>query len=191
MPQKTNFLPKIVALGVIVAAAMVAGWWLAMRSSEVTNSNGQNPMQPLVAGEKRAVHLYFGDAQGRYLISEQRVIEASNDDAALGSQLINLLVKGPERSDRSRTLPENTRVDAFFITEKGRAYVDFAQGAFDDHPGGVGTEMLSIFSMVNTLILNVDTIRSVKFIIGGREAATLAGHADLQIPYEVDMMWVR
>ncbi len=191
MRPKTTFLPKFVALGVIVAAAMVAGWWLAIRSSDDADIAGQDSKLPSVAGEKRAVHLYFGDAQGRYLMSEQRVITASADDAALGRKLINLLSEGPEKGGRSRTLPMNVQVDAFFITENGRAYVDFAQGAFDDHPGGIGAEMLSIFSMVNTLVLNVDSIRSVKFLIGGREAATLAGHADLQVPYKVDMMWVR
>jgi hypothetical protein len=78
-----------------------------------------------------------------------------------------------------------------FITPAEVAYLDFAAGSFSNHPGGAGAELLSIYSIVNTLVLNVDGIRSVKFLIGGRESVTLAGHSDLRFPFEVDMMWIR
>jgi len=37
----------------------------------------------------------------------------------------------------------------------------------------------------------VEAIRTVKFLIGGHEADTLAGHVALREPFEVDMLWVQ
>ena len=73
----------------------------------------------------------------------------------------------------------------------GVAFIDFESEAFDNHPGGVESELLSIYSIVNTLVLNVDDVRSVKFLIGGKEAATLAGHVGLSHPFEADILRVR
>ena len=51
--------------------------------------------------------------------------------------------------------------------------------------------MLTIYSIVNTLVLNMEEIRWVKLLIGGQEAATLAGHVDLSHLFNADMLWVR
>ena len=67
-----------------------------------------------------------------------------------------------------------SKIRAFFILDPGTAYIDFGIDAFDNHPGGVGNELLSVYSVVNSLILNSEVIRSVQFLIGGQEAATLA-----------------
>ena len=140
--------------------------------------------------ERRTVHIYFGDAQGRHLMAEQRVVAPPVDEVRLARLLIDLLVQGPKK-EGSRTLPADVRLRALHVTEAGTAFIDFEENAFDSHPGGVGNELLSIYSVVHTLVLNVEKIRTVKFLIGGREAATLVGHVDLREPFEVDMLWVR
>ena len=50
---------------------------------------------------------------------------------------------------------------------------------------------ITIFSIVNSLILNVPQIKTVKFIKGGREALTLAGHIDIRLPFKANMLLVR
>jgi hypothetical protein len=163
---------------------------LADRASEETEtaSYGFDDATPVL--EKREIHLYFGDPQGRYLTAEQRIVEQYADDVAFGRQILETLLEGP-RQGTSRTLPSDADLRAFYIVSEGIAYVDFEVGSFNNHPGGVETELLSIYSIVNTLVLNVEKIRSVKFLIGGQEAATLAGHVDLSHPIKADMLWVR
>lgn len=173
-----------------IAVAAVIGWYLADRSEEVTEiaSNDLNDAAPVL--EKREIHLYFGDLQGRYLTAEQRIVEQPADDVAFGRHILAVLLEGPKQGT-SRTLPPDADLRAFYISSEGTAYVDFKAGSFDNHPGGVDTELLSIYSIVNTLVLNVEKIRSVKLLIGGQEAATLAGHVDLSHPIKADMLWVR
>lgn len=186
-------LPKLVLVLFAVVAAVLAGWWIAKQLAQAPLPTPAAVSKPEAVGRvagKRTVHLYFGDAQGRHLMAEQRVVTPPADDIALARLLVTMLIQGPETEAR-RTLPADARLRALHLTESGTAFVDFEEDALAGHPGGAGGEMLTIYSVVNTLALNVDTIRTVKFLIGGQEAATLVDHVDLREPFEVDMLWVR
>jgi hypothetical protein len=173
-----------------VAAALLAGWWMAKTIHQGAPTAVVAQEAQVRSSDRQVVHLYFGDTRERYLIAEQRIVPQSSDDVALSRRLIELLVQGPTQGG-SRTLPADAGLRALHITSSGTAFLDFEDEAFAGHPGGAAAELLSIYSIVNTLVLNVEGVRSVKFLIGGREAATLAGHVDLQDPFEVDMLWVR
>ena len=174
---------------VVVAAALLIGGWVAKAMYETQPSPAGAQNLPLQSPGRQVVHLYFADVHERHLVAEQRVVLQSGDDVALSRRLIELLVQGPMQGG-SRTLPAGAKLRALFISS-GTAVLDFEAEAFAEHPGGTAAELLSIYSVVNTLVLNIDSIRSVKFLIGGREAATLVGHVDLQDAFEVDMLWVR
>ena len=180
----------LAVFGAALTITVTGGWWIAghLSAANMMGAVASDSVNHLPV--KSVVHLYFGDDQGRHLIAEQRVVDKPADGASFARLLIDALIEGPTQG-AARTLPGDARLDAVYVTPNGVAYVDFAANSFSNHPGGIGAELLSIYSIVNTLVLNVDGIRSVKFLIGGREAATLAGHADLQAPFEVDMLWVR
>ncbi|MBI5896425.1 MAG: GerMN domain-containing protein [Desulfobacterales bacterium] len=186
-------LPKLILVVIAVVTAILAGWWIAKQLAEApppapAANSGQEPVGQV--SDKRTVHLYFGDTQGRYLVAEQRVVTPPADDVALARLLIELLIQGPKK-EGSRTLPADAHLRALHVTGTGTAFIDLEEASLARHPGGVGNELLSIYSVVNTLVLNVEKIRTVKFLIGGREAATLVDHVDLREPFEVDMLWVR
>ncbi len=188
-----RLLPKLILAIFALFSAILVGWWLAKHMAEApAPPSAAAPGQEMAGqdSERRTVHIYFGDAQGRHLMAEQRVVAPPVDEVRLARLLIDLLVQGPKK-EGSRTLPADVRLRALHVTEAGTAFIDFEENAFDSHPGGVGNELLSIYSVVHTLVLNVEKIRTVKFLIGGREAATLVGHVDLREPFEVDMLWVR
>ena len=188
-----RLLPKLILFVIAISAAILTGWWMAKQLADApppTPSVAPVQEAPGRESEKRTVHIYFGDAQGRHLMAEQRVVAPPVDEVALARLLIELLIQGP-KNEGSRTLPADARLRALHVTETGVAFIDFEENAFGRHPGGVGNELLSIYSVVDTLVLNGEKIRFVKFLIGGREAATLVGHVDLQEPFEVDMLWVR
>jgi len=39
----------------------------------------------------------------------------------------------------------------------------------ENHPGGCKSELMTIYSIVNSLILNVSEIEAVKILIGGNQ----------------------
>lgn len=145
---------------------------------------------------KQAIHLYFIDADGRHLVAETRTVMRPVDPAAFGRQIVLALLAGP-RGQGGRSLPEETELRAFFLGEDGIAYVDFGVGVSHlrsgggHHPGGVTLERLSIYSLVNSLVLNSDEIKAVRILIEGRASDTLAGHVDLQRSFNANMLMIK
>ena len=136
------------------------------------------------------VHLYFADSDTPYLIAETRVIAGNSAPMAKGRWVIEELIKGPSQGGLP-TLPAGTRLRAFYLLDDGTAVVDFGPQISTKHPGGCRMEQLTLFSVVNSLILNVPEIRRVKILIDGAEAQTLAGHLALAFPLTADMLLTR
>lgn len=193
MRRRSKSPGSLILIGVAMALAVAVGvgWFLAKRSLEGRALPASVPaLQPEAGGRRVISHLYFGDLQGRFLTSEQRSVHRPDSAAAYARQLINTLIEGPNQGG-SRTLPETAQVRTLFVSGDGIAYVDFADNAFEQHPGGVGSELITLYSIVNTLVLNIEEIRCVKLLIGGHEAVTLAGHVDLAPVYKAAILWVR
>ncbi len=140
--------------------------------------------------KKSAVHLYFADRDYYYLMSEQRVLSHSGDAVDYARSIVEALIKGPQNS-LVRTLPADTKLRAIYIIPDEACYVDLSPAVRKNHPGGCNSELLTIYSVVNSLILNVSEIRRVKLLIDGTEAQTLAGHIDLAFPFEANMLLIR
>ncbi|WP_319407782.1 GerMN domain-containing protein [uncultured Desulfosarcina sp.] len=145
-----------------------------------------------VAGEadKQEVHLYFTDAKRPFLVAETRVMVNPGDPTAFSRQLIVELIKGSVRGNLA-TIPKGTQLRSFFLLEDGMAVVDFSTHFRENHPGSCRLEQLTLFSIVNSLILNVPEVDRVKILIDGAEAQTLAGHLPLEFPLTADMLLTR
>jgi hypothetical protein len=79
-------------------------------------------------------------------------------------------------------IPPGTRLRALFLTERGDAYVDLSREAVMAHTGGTLNEVLTIYTIVNALTVNLPAVRSVQILVDGKEVQTLAGHVDLRQP---------
>ena len=139
---------------------------------------------------KSLVHLYFSDKKNSFLIAEAWNLDHSDNPAEFGKAIVEALANGP-RTGLMRTIPERVTLNAFYVTRDGIAYVDLSDNIGQAHPGGVKSELFIIYSIVNSLILNIPEIDAVKILIGGRDAMTLAGHIDLRFPFKADMLLIR
>jgi spore germination protein GerM len=152
----------------------------------------QQTVRPAAAppAQARPVHLYFSDKDSQFLMAENRVLKSRQDPEFFARSIIEALIKGP-RQGLAPTLPAATAIRAIFITPEGICFVDLTAAVTDNHPGGIQSELLTIYSIVNSLVLNVPQIKAVKFLINGTEAKSLAGHIDLQIPLKANMLLIR
>jgi hypothetical protein len=136
------------------------------------------------------VHLYFADRSGGYLSSEERVMTHPGDDTRFAADIVRALIGGP-RENLVRTLPPETRLRSLFIADDSCCFVDLSSDCRQFHPGGGQTELLSVYSIVNSLVLNIDTVSSVKLLMDGDEVSTLAGHIDVTPSLTADMLLIR
>lgn len=139
---------------------------------------------------RQIVYLYFGDRSKPFLTAEERELAGPKEPVTLGRAIIEALIEGPQQ-ELMPTLPQGAALRAFYLTQEGTAYVDMDDAAKSEHPGGSETELLTIYSIVNSLILNIPEIASVRVLINGTESTTLAGHIDLRSPYKANMLIVR
>jgi len=134
----------------------------------------------LSAPQARQVDLFFADSTGRRLSLERREVAGDSRDDLL-KQVVEELIKGPADEDRIRTLPESTMVRAVYELET-TVWVDLGGAVSDEHPGGSWTEVLAVYSVVNTLTENFTDVSHVQLLINGRESETFAGHVDISTP---------
>lgn len=153
---------------------------------EVSDSS-ENPIpsneEPDVSAERRIrITLYLVSRSGKTLALEDREIPLANSVQEQAKQVIRELLAGSRR-DLASPLPKGVELRELFITPQGLAFVDFSQELIANHMGGTVAEELTVYSLSNTLIANFPAVKSVQFLVEGREVPTLAGHLDLTIPY--------
>lgn len=189
-----NVKRYVIAGGLVVlAGALIFFYVVFHRPEPIRQAPGEaaSPVYPVSgAFRMQQVHLYFSAPDHTSLIAETRDLPDSGDPSVLGKNIIQALIDGPRESG-VRTLPAQTAVKDVFITDDGTAYVDLSEDVTKGHPGGVQTELFSIYSVVNSLVLNLEEISAVKILVGGQEADTLAGHMDLRFPYKANILLVK
>lgn len=127
------------------------------------------------------VVLYFTDEDFSGLVAEKRLIEKHHN---MLESVLQELLRGPKLSSHYNPLPESTRLNGVF-TESGIVYVDLSHEMKDGQSGGTTQELLSIFSIVDTLT-SLPDVKRIKILIDGKEETTLCGHIDISEPLERD-----
>ncbi len=134
-----------------------------------------------ISAERRQVLLYFSDREGEYLIGEKREIPKKSALKEEAEETLVELIKGP-RGKLLRTLPPRTKLLNLQINGAGLAKVNFNQALSKDHPGGSSAEMMTVYSIVNSLSLNFPQIKRVQILIDGKPVETITGHLSLKQP---------
>ena len=73
----------------------------------------------------------------------------------------------------------------------GTAYIDLSQEVVSGHIGGTAAELATIFSIVNSLTVNLPEMQRVHFLIEGEERDTLKSHLDLRRDFVQNLSMVR
>ena len=139
-----------------------------------------------VPTEMVEVTLYFSDSQAMYLVPEKRKIPQTS---SLARQAVIELIKGPENSDLYSTIPEGTQINEVYIADD-IAYIDLSEEIFKNHPGGSSGELMTVYSIVNTLT-EIPPIKGVQILVEGNETKSLVGHIDISMPLLRDENWIK
>ena len=131
--------------------------------------------------EKKEILIYFSDREGEFLIGEKRDIVKRDDVEEEAEETVEELIKGP-KGKLIPTLPPQTKLLDLELGEEGVAKVNFNKALSKDHPGGSSAEMMTLYSVVNSLTVNFPQIKRVQILIEGKTVETIAGHLSLKKP---------
>jgi hypothetical protein len=162
-------------LFVILFSGMI---WLKYRSSNEVKSVPSQQNE----GGSRSVTLFFA-SEGRWLVRESRDIEPCDSDILCLKSTLEELLNGPV-GDLDETVPDGTSVDSVNIEGKV-ATIELNKTFSDSMVSGSSAEMLSVYSVVNTVTANFPQIELVKLNVDNNKK-TILNHLDLSEPLRSD-----
>lgn len=182
------------AVGAVLLVAVVAWGVTRLLERLVTPPVSTEPdaAGPGAAGEVPHITatLYYAAPDGQALVPVQRDVPLAEGNMAQGRAIVSALLE-PAPEPQVSVIPRGTTLRAFYVTERGDAFVDLSPEVSANHPGGSFTEMLTIYAIVNAVTTNLPAVQRVQLLIDGKEADTLAGHVDLRRPLQKDLSLVR
>lgn len=126
--------------------------------------------------------LYFGTADGQALVPVRRDVPLATTVVAQGREILAAQLAEEAPAPYIGVVPPATALRAFYVTDRGDAFVDLSAPVSIDHPGGSANEMLTVYALVNAVTANLPAVRRVQILVDGKEVDTLAGHVDLRRP---------
>lgn len=178
---------------ILLVAIAIAGatWGVVHLLSEPTVAPATQTTAPPPAETAHiTATLYYGSSDGRTLVPVKRDVPLATGVVEQGRQILTVLFEEAPQP-YAQVLPKGTKLRAFYVTERGDAFVDLSGDVVSAHPGGSLTELLTVYAIVNAVTANLPAIQRVQLLVEGKEVDTIAGHVDVRRPLERDMTLVR
>jgi sporulation and spore germination protein len=189
--SRTRWLQVGGIVFVFVAAAWIASSVLERVVSPVAvPSAAPAPATPAASVPHIIATLYYGTPDGQALAAVKREVPLGEGPREQGRQILESELEDAPAPYLS-LIPRGTTLRAFYITDRGDAFVDLSVEASTLHPGGSTHELLTVYAIVNAVTANLTSVERVQILIDGKQADTLAGHIDLRRPFERDTVLVR
>jgi spore germination protein GerM len=147
------------------------------------------PAPAAAPGRKIKARLFYVAEDGTRLASVERDVAYGEGPDDQAREIIAAQI-APVAEPLVSAIPPGTTLRAVFITKNGDAYVDLSREARTAHPGGTVNELLTVYTIVNALTVNLPAVNAVQVLVDGKEVDTLSGHIDLRRPLAKNLSWV-
>ena len=134
------------------------------------------------------ISLLFPGLNDDLLHLERRAITPLASPADQAKLVLSELFKGPSPG-LLRAIPDGAQVRELYLLADGTAWADITADILKVQ-GGATEELLAVYSMVDTLALNIPEIRRVGILVNGQTRRTLAGHLDLERPFDPEYRYL-
>lgn len=131
--------------------------------------------------EYAILSLYFANSAKTELLVEERVVEV-NANQPREKTIVEQLIAGPKEEGMQRTIPAETKIRDITTTNDGTCYVDLSQDFVSKHNGGEMDELLTVYSIVNSLC-ELDHVKKVQFLVGGEKLDLYKGSLEFKTPF--------
>jgi spore germination protein GerM len=173
----------ILVLGLIVLLFVAPRW--------LTTPVPENEVKAAATSNARKIRarLFYVSEDGTRLSPVEQEVVYGEGTIEQAKRIIEAQIT-PPKAPLVSAIPEGTKLKTVFVTSKGEAYIDLSAEVRSNHPGGTTNEILTTYTLVNALTLNLPAITGVQILVEGKEVDTLAGHLDLRRPLEQDGRWL-
>jgi hypothetical protein len=174
----------------VIALAMAFYVWQLRKSAvddSVPAATPEAVSTPSNATEKQVVLWVAHDDTGT-LKSQSASIALSSERQRQAEDIARDLLTVYTAKGSPHPLPVGSGVRNIYFVDPGLLVVDVNSELAAGQTSGILAEELTITSLAQTLSANIPAISRVKFLVNGKEASTLAGHADLSNIYDASQI---
>lgn len=198
----------VLAVALLLVIGGLAWWWQAGRGGGRAARRGAAEEEAGgAATERRAFDLYF-PASGGGLRSERRELQVSESPRDRIRKVIEALLAGPASGggspaaatppgaagprataappaapDLVRPFPPEVKLGGVELSADGTAFVDLRWSDHEDPPESGSTEEIQrVYSLVDSVALNVPQVNRVVLLWNGTQRITFSGHLDTSRP---------
>ena len=143
------------------------------------------------SGDLPLVQLYFPNDSGS-LSAESQALEPWSSTEEGARILVEAVLVGPQSETLNAPLPEGTTLGVTHLSDSAFLYVDLVS---TEHPrppvSGSRMELTSVYSLVDSVLLNLPEVEAIVLLWNGRQLPTFAGHLDTSLPLRADADLVR
>jgi spore germination protein GerM len=185
---------RALAVGAMTVATAVVAWLLFVGLPRWYGARSQPqaappPVAAVTSGRKIKARLFYVSEDGTHLTGVERDVAYGDGSAAQAQEIVKAQL-APVAGPLVSAVPVGTTLRALYLTARGDAYVDLSREVVTGHSGGSLDELLTVFTLVNALTMNLPAVTAVQVLVDGREVETLAGHIDLRRPLAKNVSWV-
>ena len=178
MKNITFWLLGVLLIGVLAGYSI--GWLLQPSRQEAEEIRVAIPEEV----PQREVQLYFAAPEGTFLLPENREVPICDDDSRCIQNLLKELISGSQQGGGA-VVPKETQILGVEV-ENDLVRANFSHQLIDLHPGGSLSELLTVYSMINTLNENFPYVRQLQILVDGEVRQTLKGHVRIDQPVYAD-----
>jgi germination protein M len=178
----TSFRAAIVAGTALLIGLVSVLVFFVARSPDQPSTAAPSAPSAAATEPSRTIkaRLFYISADGMRLTSVERDVPFA-EGAEQAREIVAAQI-APVEAPLISAVPPGTTLRALFLTDRGDAFVDLSREAVSAHTGGTLNELLTIYTIVNALTVNLPAVRAVQILVDGKEVQTLAGHVDLRQP---------
>lgn len=131
-----------------------------------------------IKAQTTEVKLYFVDSQMLRLMPVKMAIPQTTPEK-MAQRMLSEIIEGRDENPKIRRLvPKEKKCMTVKVKDK-IAYVDIKQSAVDAQPDGRDLELLTVYSIVNSLT-GIDGIVNVRFTVNGQVQKDFKGYIDMR-----------
>jgi spore germination protein GerM len=181
-----------ITVGVALLALLAWGVTVVLERATRSEAPVVTPAttEPAVETPHISATLFYAAPDGDALVPVRREVPLAEGIEAQGRQILISQLAAPPEAYVS-PIPTGTTLRAFYVTERGDAFVDLSREVTTAHPGGSLTELLTVQAIVNAVIANLPAVKQVQIMVEGKEVDTIAGHVDVRRPLAQDTSLIR
>jgi len=170
-------------------------WTIARTDRSATSESTDSSVATATAAAGETAHIaatvFFGSPDGQALIPVRRDVPLAGNIVEQGRQILTAQLSEAAPPPYLGLIPAGTTLRAFYLTERGDAFVDLSPEVVSSHPGGSLGELLTVYALVHAVTANLPAAKRVQILVDGKEVDTIAGHVDLRRPLTPDASLVR